>query len=98
MPVLLLLLVALAVGSAVTLAVWRYPSMPFGPARPTEAATEAVGHSLAHHTRLRRLLVERLDPGVATGLALTLALGGIVLGGLVLAVLAYLVRSSDRLV
>ena len=98
MPVLLLLLVALAVGSAVTLAVWRYPSMPFGPDRPTEAATEAVGHSLAHHTRLRRLLVERLDPGVATGLALTLALGGIVLGGLVLAVLAYLVRSSDRLV
>lgn len=98
MPVLLLLLVALAVGAAVTLAVWRYPATPFGPARPTEAATEAVGHSLAHHTRLRRLLVERLDPGVATGLALTLALGGIVLGGLVLAVLAYLVRSSDRLV
>ena len=98
MPVLLLFVVALSVGAAVTLAVWRYPSTPFGPARPTEAATEAVGHTLAHHTRLRRLLVDRLDPGVATGLALTLALGVVVVGGLVLSVLAYLVRSSDRLV
>ena len=97
MPVLLLLLVAIAVGSIVTIVVWRYPAAPFVPAQPTEAATEAVGHALAHHTRLRRLLVVRLDPSVATGLALTLALGTILLGGLVLAVLAYLVRSSDSL-
>jgi len=98
MPLLLLLLVALAVGTVVMLAVWRYPDAPFVPRRPTAAATEAVGHTLAHHSRLRRLLVDRLDPGVATGLALTVALGLIVLGGLLLAVLAYLVRSSDRLV
>jgi undecaprenyl-diphosphatase len=98
MPVLVLLLVAVGAGALVTLAVWRYPSAPFVPTHPTEAAMEAVGHSLAHHTRLRRLFVQRLDPAVATGLALTLALGTIVLGGLVLAVLAYLVRSSDRLV
>ena len=78
--------------------VWRYPAAPFVPTQPTATATEAVGHTLAHHTRLRRLLVVRLDPSVATGLALTLALGVIILGGLVLAVLAYLVRSSDRLV
>ena len=98
MPVLLLLLVALGVGALVTVAIWRFPSAPFVPTRPTQAATEAVGHTLAHHSRLRRLLVQRLDPGVATGLALTLALGAILVGGLVLAVLAYLVRSSDRLV
>ena len=98
MPILLLLLVALAAGTVVTLAVWRYPDAPFVPTSPTATATEAVGHSLAHHSRLRRLLVERLDPGIATGLALTLALGAIVLGGLLLAVLAYLVRSSERLV
>jgi hypothetical protein len=98
MPVLLLLLFALGVGALVMLAVWRFPSAPFVPTRPTQAATEAVGHTLAHHSRLRRLLVQRLDPGVATGLALTLALGAILVGGLVLAVLAYLVRSSDRLV
>ena len=98
MPILLLLLVALAAGTLVMLAVWRYPDAPFVPTRPTATATEAIGHSLAHHSRLRRLLVERLDPGVATGVALTLALGVILLGGLMLAVLAYLVRSSDRLV
>ena len=98
MPILLLLVVALGVGSLVTIAVWRFPSAPLVPTRPTESAAEAVGHTLAHHTRLRRLLVQRLDPEVATGLALTLALGAIVVGGLVLAVLAYLVRSSDRLV
>jgi undecaprenyl-diphosphatase len=97
MPIVLLLLVALTAGAAVTMAVWRLPQAPFVPTRPTAAATEAVGETLAHHTRLRRLLVDRLDPAVATGLALTLALGVIVLGGLVLAVLAYLVRSSDRL-
>ncbi len=97
MPVILLLLVALAVGAAVTVAVWRYPSAPFVPTRPTAAAAEAVGETLAEHTRLRRLLVHRLDPGVATGLALTLALGTILVGGLVLGALAYLVRSSDRL-
>jgi membrane-associated phospholipid phosphatase len=98
MPVALLLLIALSAGAIVTIAVWRYPSSAVVPTSPTAAATEAVGHTLAHHSRLRRLLVTRLDPEVATGLALTLALGVIALGGLVLAVLAYLVRSSDRLV
>jgi undecaprenyl-diphosphatase len=96
-PILLLVIVSLAAGAAVTLAVRRYPDAPFVPTHPTATATEAVGHVLAHHTRLRRLLVGRLDPGVATGLALTLALGVIGLGGIVLGVLAYLVRSSDRL-
>ena len=97
MPILVLLLVALGAGSLVTVAVWRFPHAPFVPTRPTAATAEAAGHALAQHTRLRRLLVSRLDPAVATGLALTLALGVIVLGGLVLAALAYLVRSSDRL-
>ena len=97
MPFLVLILVALGIGALVTIAVWRFPSAPFVPTHPTESATEAVGHTLAHHTRLRRLLVQRLDPEVATGLALTLALGAILVGGLVLAVLAYLVRSDDLL-
>lgn len=41
---------------------------------------------------------ERLDPQAATGLALTLAFAVIVLGGLVLAVLAYLVRGNTEVV
>jgi membrane-associated phospholipid phosphatase len=98
MPILLLLTVALSIGAVVTIAVWRFPTSPLVPTRPTQAATEAVGHTLAHHSRLRRLLVGRLDPAVSTGLALTLALGLLILGGLALAVLAYLVRSSAALV
>jgi membrane-associated phospholipid phosphatase len=97
-PVLLLLLVAVTVGAAVTVVVWRYPSSPLVPTRPAAATAEAVGETLAEHRRLRRLLVQRLDPGAATGLALTFALVTILVGGLVLGVLAYLVRSSDRLV
>jgi membrane-associated phospholipid phosphatase len=97
-PLVLLVVVALAAGTTVAIAVWRYPAAVVVPTHPTATATEAVAHTLAHHTRLRRMLVERLDPAVATGLALTLALGTIVLGGVLLAVLAYLVRASDRLV
>ncbi|HEX2303531.1 MAG TPA: phosphatase PAP2 family protein [Gaiella sp.] len=98
MPLVLLLLVALAAGAAVGIAVWLYPSVTVVPTRPTAAATESVGRALSHHSRLRRLLLQRLDPAVATGLALSLALATIVGGGLVLALLAYLIRSSDRLV
>ena len=98
MPVLLLLLVALGAGVLVALAFWRFPTTTIVPTRPTAAATEKMGRALSHHSKLRRLLVERLNPAVVTGLALTLALATIVVGGLVLALLAYLVRSSDRLV
>jgi len=62
-----------------------------------EAATSAVGETVAHHRRLRRFVAGRLDPGVMTGLALTIALVLAVGGGLVLAILAYLVRSSPQL-
>lgn len=98
MPLLALLLIAFAAGAAVTLAVWRYPTAAVVPTRPTATASEVVGRTLSHHSGLRRLLVGRLDPQVATGLVLTLALALTTLGGLILAVLAYLVRSSDRLI
>ena len=44
------------------------------------------------------MLRRRLDAGTATGLALTLALALAILGGLVVGVLALLVRSSHTLV
>ena len=44
------------------------------------------------------MLRRRLDPETATGLALTLALGAVILGGLVVGLLALLVRSSHALV
>jgi len=97
-PIVLLLVIACAVGTLVTIAVWRYPSMALVPTHPTETTTEMVGHELARHRSLRRLVVGRLDPTVATGLALTLALVAITLGGFGLGVLAYLVRSSGTLI
>jgi undecaprenyl-diphosphatase len=53
---------------------------------------------MVRHPWLLRLVRDRLNPATATGLALTLALGLTIVGGLVLGLLAYLMRSSDRLV
>ena len=61
--------------------------------RARSSAQEAVRHAW-----VARLLRSRIDPGTATGLALTLALGVAILGGLVVGVLAYLVRSSGYLI
>ena len=58
------------------------------------SAEEAVRHALA----AAHCCASRLDPGTATGLALTLALAVAIVGGLVLGVLAYLMRSSGTLV
>ena len=53
---------------------------------------------MERHPWLLRLVRGRLDPATATGLALTLALGLAILGGLLVGAFAYLVRSSDTLV
>ena len=57
-----------------------------------------MGRDLAHHSRLRRTITCRLNPEVLTGLALTVALGVVVVGGFVLGTLAYLVRTNSQLV
>ena len=62
------------------------------PERPTEEVARAVGEAVREHTRLRRFVGRRLDRSVATGLLLTLALGVTLVGGLVLGILAVLVR------
>jgi membrane-associated phospholipid phosphatase len=96
MPLLVLLLVALSIGSVVAFVAWHYPT-PMASPTPSLAAAKAVGREIGHHDRLRRLLKSRLDPGVATGLALTVALVVIIVGGIVLAALAYLVRTTSVL-
>ena len=53
---------------------------------------------MERHPWLLRLVRGRLDPATATGLALTLALGLAIVGGILVGLLAYLMRSSDRLV
>jgi undecaprenyl-diphosphatase len=56
-----------------------------------------VGHEIAEHRRLRRLLRGRLDPTTATGLVLSLALVAIFVAGVVIGLLAYLIRSNSEL-
>jgi membrane-associated phospholipid phosphatase len=82
--------VALTAGLLATLATRRWPAVD--PSR----AVGAVAHEAATHPAARRsFLRARMDPSTATGLGLTLALVGIVVGGVVLGVLAFLVRASD---
>lgn len=97
MPLLLLVLVALAGGILVSYAAARYPTPVIGE-EPSEAAAQMVAQEAVARPWLRRMLAQRLDPGTATGLALTLALGMAVVGGLVVGALAYLMRSSGTLV
>jgi membrane-associated phospholipid phosphatase len=97
MPLLLLILVATLAGLGVVAFASVCPDAnPAAPASIT-AASSAVGETVAHHRRLRRFVSDRLDPRLLTGLALSTALLLVVGGGLVLAVLAYLVRSNPQL-
>ncbi len=97
MPLLVLMAIALGVGLAVGFVVWHHP-VPVAASTASLAAAQAVGREIGHHSRLRRTLERRLDPAVATGLALTIALGLIVLAGIVLGLLAYLVRTDSQLI
>jgi membrane-associated phospholipid phosphatase len=92
MPLVADLVAALAAGVlALLLARW-YARSSATPERPAEEAARAVGEKVREHTGLRRLLVRRLDPSVSTGLLLTVALAVTLVGGLVLGILAILVR------
>jgi membrane-associated phospholipid phosphatase len=93
LPIFVLTVIALAVGSLVSLAAFR-----FVPAEgATAAAADAVEHAAESLTRRRRWLRARLDPVAATGLALTVALVATIAGGLIIGVLALLVRQSGTL-
>jgi len=97
MPLLLLLALVVTVGVVVGLVSWRYPRVtPPHPSSTIEAARE-VGKQIRRHPVLRALVAARLDPETATGLALTLAMIAAIAGGVVLALLAYLVRTNAHL-
>ncbi len=98
MPLLLLLLIAIAAGSIVGLVAWRYPRAGKATAASPAGAARSVGETVGRHSRLRAMRDARLDPAAATGLALTLALLLAIGGGLLLGVLAYLVRSNSHLI
>lgn len=97
MPFLVLILVSLVAGTLVAFAGTRYPTPVVGQA-PAEGAAEHIETEMERHPWLLRLVRGRLDPATATGLALTLALGLAIIGGLLIGLLAYLVRTSGTLV
>jgi membrane-associated phospholipid phosphatase len=97
MPILVLLLIALTAGSLIAFASLRYPT-PSPPGTTETTAEHVVEVELERHPWLLRLVRDRLNPATATGLALTLALGLVIVGGVLIGALAYLVRSSASLV
>jgi undecaprenyl-diphosphatase len=97
MPLLVLILVALAAACASSLAAWRYPRLSVGSPAPALEAGRKAGEVIAERSSLRRRLAPRFDPQAATGLALTLALLMTIGGGVGLGALAYLERTNGHL-
>src|SRR6478609_1535928 len=97
MPVLILLALALPVGLSAGLVTWRYPCIAKSTPAPALQTARKVGETVRRHARLRALLKARLDPTVATGLALTLALVAVIGGGVLFGLLTYLVRTNAHL-
>lgn len=97
MPFLVLIIVALAAGLSVGLVTWRYPRRSRFVRTPALATAEKVGETASGQTGVRRALGRRLNPESATGLALSLALLFVVVAGVVLGLLAFLVRTNARL-
>jgi undecaprenyl-diphosphatase len=98
MPFIVLLIVAFTSGIAVYLAVLLYPKAAAAPEQASAAAGEKLVQEAVQRPWIARLLRGRLDPATATGLVLTLALVVAILGGLIVGVLAFLVRSTGVLV
>lgn len=95
MPFLLLLLIAVLAGLGAAFLARRYPGEGQAPA-VIEVAREA-GERATGEAGRRAVRAARLDPEKATGLGLTLALVVVLAGGVVLALLAVVVRSTDLL-
>ena len=95
MPLLLLLFIAILSGIAAAFVTRLYPRRAVAPP-VVEVAREAGRHATGGAGR-RAVRGARLDPERATGLALTLALVVVLAGGVVLALLAVVVRNTDVL-
>jgi membrane-associated phospholipid phosphatase len=93
---MLLLVVLVAAGALAAGAGWyalaRWPSLD--PGAPG-GAVRAVGEQVREHEEAQPGFVRhRLDPATRTGLALTLAVAVVAVGGAILAALAFLTRSN----
>ncbi len=97
MPILALILFALGAAIVAGLGAWRLSAGRLGAERPAIAAAEKVGESARRHPGLHPSLARRLDPESETGLGLTLAALFVLGAGIVLGLLAYLVRTNSTL-
>ncbi len=98
MTLLLLLILALATTGTVAALSWRWPSAADRTAPRTMGTARKAGAAIRRHPGRGTAIATRLDPQTATGLGLTLALLVIVGGGVLLGVLAYVVRGNTDLV
>lgn len=98
MTLLLLFLVAAATAGAVTALTWRWTGARRPNAPSAIGAGRQAGSVIRRHPGRGTALAKRLDPRAATGLGLALALVVIGAGGMLLGVLAYLVRGDTELV
>ena len=89
----LVLVVSASAGLGAFLAIRRWPH-----ADPALSATEALGKDLRGHRGSRKFLRSRMDPSTATGLALTVALAALVVTGVIVGILAWMVRRNVGLV
>jgi undecaprenyl-diphosphatase len=87
-----LVFAALAAVAAVAVAIWASASTTVAPA-PALAPAREAGRALKEHRRARALLTRRLDRSVASGFLLSLAIAFALAAGLILGLLAYVVRS-----
>jgi undecaprenyl-diphosphatase len=97
MPLAVLIVLASIAGGLAFVLARRYPASAAAEA-PARAASGKLAEEAQRRRWLASMLRHRLDPATATGLALTLALGAVILGGLVVGVLAYLMRTNATLV
>jgi len=91
-----LILASLAALATVVVAVWASAS-PAVPQAAALAPAREAGRAIHSHRRARELLTHRLDRSVASGFLLSLAIAFASAAGLVLGLLAYLVRSLPAL-
>ena len=92
MVLLLVVLVSVAAGVGAFALIRRWPQ-----GDPALSATATIAMDLSQDAP-RRFLRSRMDPATATGLALTVALIGVVIAGIVVGVLAWMVRRDVGLV
>lgn len=91
-------LVALAGVSVAAGLAWAAVVRALPQADPAGSASRRIGTRLGARVEVRRFLRARLDPEAVTGLALTIALGGVVVTGAVFGVFVAMIRSSKGVV